>query len=255
MRRPGVALDMSVLAYDLTGPPAAPVLVLGGSLGTTRAMWQPQLDALTATHRVLRYDHLGHGGSQEPRGPYTIEQLGAHLIMLLDELELPVVSYAGVSLGGMVGMWVAAHHPARFDRLALICTSAYLPPAAGWHQRAATVREQGIAAVADTIVGRWVTNGDPKRLQAMIRSTPSEGYASCCEAIAEMDLRPALPRITAQTLVIAGEQDLATPPEHGELITAMVPGARLEVLPDSAHLASWQHPELVNPLLHSHLTG
>jgi 3-oxoadipate enol-lactonase len=251
---------MNVLAYDLTGPPDAPVLVLGGSLGTTRGMWQPQLDALSADFRVLRYDHLGHGESDVPRGPYRLEQLGAHLVMLLDALDLPTVSYAGLSLGGMVGMWVAAHHPSRIDRLALLCTSAHLPPADNWHDRAATVRAHGTTAIADAAVARWITDTMRRekpeaveKLTAMISAAPAEGYAACCEAIATMDLRPVLPRITAPTLVIAGADDPATPPAHGRLIADTIPDATLTVLPDAAHLASYQHPAQVNALLKAHL--
>lgn len=250
---------MDALAYDLTGPPDAPVLVLGGSLGTTRAMWQPQLDALTTGFRVLRYDHLGHGESPVPPGPYRVEELGRHVLRLLDQLDLARVRYAGLSLGGMVGMWLAAHHPERVDRLGLLCTSAYLPPAEGWLLRARTVRAEGTASVADAVVARWFTprfaERQPKvvqRLKATFGTLPAEGYAGCCEAIAALDLRPVLPRITAPTLVIAGADDPATPPAHGQAIADAVPGARIEVLPGAAHLASVERPDAVNDLLLEH---
>jgi 3-oxoadipate enol-lactonase len=252
---------VDVLAYDLTGPPDAPVLVLGGSLGTTRAMWQPQLDALTARFRVLRYDHLGHGGSPVPPGPYRIEELGGHVLRLLDQLDLARVSYGGLSLGGMVGMWLAAHHPERVDRLALLCTSAYLPPAEGWLLRARAVREQGTASIADQVLARWFTPGfaerQPKvvqRLAATFGALSDEGYAGCCEAVAALDLRPVLPDIGAPTLVIAGADDPATPPAHGQAIVDAVPGARIEILAGAAHLASVERPDAVNDLLLEHFS-
>jgi 3-oxoadipate enol-lactonase len=250
---------MSELAYDSTGRSEAPVVVLAGSLGTTRAMWQPQLAAFAAHSRVVRFDHLGHGASATPPGPYTIELLGEHLLRLLDELDLPRVSYCGLSLGGMLGMWFAAHHPDRIDRLALLCTSAYLPPAQGWLDRAERVRRAGTADIAAEVVARWFTPGFASRRPDVVESfvaglvdQPDEGYAACCEAIAAMDLRPVLPRITAATLVVAGTEDLPTPPEHGRVIAATVAGARFVTVPDAAHLASVEQPDAVNKLLLEH---
>lgn len=249
---------MNALAYDLTGPPDAPVVMLGGSLGTTRAMWQPQLDGLVGDFRVLRFDHLGHGESAEPPGPYDIALLGTHVIGLLDELELATVAYAGLSLGGMVGQWLAAHHPDRVARLALLCTAAHLPPEP-WFDRARTVRADGPAGITDTVVSRWFTPAFAaehpqlvERFKAMLRSAPREGYASCCEAIATMDLRPNLGRITAPTLVVSAADDRSIPAHHGQAIAEAVPGASFTVLPDAAHIASAQQPDAVNDLLRSH---
>jgi 3-oxoadipate enol-lactonase len=252
---------VNALAYDLTGPPDAPVVVFGGSLGTTRAMWQPQLDGLAGDFRVLRFDHLGHGESAEPPGPYDMALLGTHLIGLLDELELATVAYVGLSIGGMVGMWLAAHHPDRIARLALLCTAAHLPPEP-WFERAKTVRAEGTAGITDTVVSRWFTPAfaaeHPQvvdRFKAMLRSSPREGYASCCEAIAGMDLRPDLNRITAPTLVLSAAEDPSIPPHHGQAIAEAITGSSFTVLPDAAHIASAQHPDAVNALLRSHFAA
>jgi 3-oxoadipate enol-lactonase len=249
---------VNALAYDLTGPPDAPVVVLGGSLGTTRAMWQPQLDGLAGDFRVLRFDHLGHGESDAPPGPYDMALLGSHVIGLLDELELATVAYAGLSIGGMVGMWLAANHPDRVARLALLCTAAYLPPEP-WHERARTVRAEGTAGITDTVVSRWFTPAFAadhpefvERFKAMVRSAPREGYAACCDAIATMDLRPDLGRITAPTLVVSAADDRSIPPQHGQAIAEAVPGSSFTVLPDAAHIATAQQPDAVNELLRSH---
>ncbi|QKW14371.1 3-oxoadipate enol-lactonase [Verrucosispora sp. NA02020] len=249
-----------VLHATVDGPPDAPVLVLGSSLGTTGAMWQPQVAALATRFRVLRYDHLGHGASPAPPGPYTIDLLGRKVLGLLDDLDVERVHYAGLSLGGMVGMWLAAYAPERIDRLALLCTSAALGPADGWRSRAATVRAGLLHTVTDAIVSRWFTPAfaaaHPDTVadyQDMLALTPPAGYAACCEAIAAMDLRPALASVRAPTLVVAAADDPATPPAHAADIAARIDGARLVVLADAAHLANVERPEAVSRLLTSHL--
>ncbi|GAA2712869.1 3-oxoadipate enol-lactonase [Micromonospora olivasterospora] len=249
----------SCLHVTIDGPPGAPVLVLGSSLGTTGAMWEPQLTALTNRYRVIRYDHLGHGRSAVPPGPYTIELLGRQVLAMLDQMRVPRASYAGLSLGGMVGMWLATCAPERIDRLALLCTSASLGPAEGWRQRAATVREAGIEAIADAVVGRWFTPSfaaaQPHLVatyRAMLTNTPAAGYAASCAAIAAMDQRADLGRVTAPTLVIAGADDLATPVEHAVEIVERITGARLALVDQAAHLANVEQPEVVSRLLQEH---
>ena len=192
------------LNCSASGPDDAPVLLLGGSLGTTLEMWDPQVPELSATHRVIRFDHRGHGGSPVPTGPYTIGDLGADVVTMIDRLDLARVSYCGLSIGGMVGQWLAINAPERIDRLILICTSAYLPPSESWHERAAAVRAAGTpGVVADAVLGRWFTPAYAAshpdivaRYRAMIAGIDAEGYAGCCEAIAGMDLRGGLPGIT-----------------------------------------------------------
>jgi 3-oxoadipate enol-lactonase len=191
-----------------------------------------------------------------PAGPYRIEELGTDLLGLLDELGLDRVSLCGLSLGGMVAMWVAANAPGRIDRLALCCTAATVKGAV-YLERAAKVRAGGTASVAEEVLSRWFTPsfGDDARIEraaGMLRATPDEGYAGCCEALAAMDLRDGLTRITAPTLVIAGADDLATPPAKAQEITAAIPGALLRVVPGAAHLANVEQPEQVTRLLLDH---
>jgi 3-oxoadipate enol-lactonase len=245
--------------HVLTGPADAPVLMLGNSLGTTLSMWDGVAGALAGRFRLLRFDHRGHGGSAVPAGPYELAELGRDALALLDALGLDRVGYCGLSLGGMVGMWLAAHAPGRIDRLALCCTSAWLPPAEGWRERAARVRAGGTAAVADMVLDRWFSDGwsaghpaEVRRARAMLLSVPPEGYAGCCEAIAGMDLRADLASIATDTLVVAGANDAATPPAHGEAIAAAVPHARLAVLPGPAHLAAVEEPDALAALLLDH---
>ena len=248
------------LAHRLAGPVSAPTLVLSSSLGTTVHLWDAQVPALVPHFRVLRYDHPGHGASEGPAGPLTMGALAHDLVELLDALELERVSFCGLSLGGMVGMTLALEAPERIDRLALCCTAAYLGPPEGWHERARVVRERGTAAVAETVLGRWFTDGfrsaqpaTVSRFREMLEATPSEGYAACCEAIARWDARDAVHAIRAPTLVIAGAADQATTAEDGAFLAQAIAGAEIEVLPDAAHLANIEQPELFNQALLRHL--
>jgi 3-oxoadipate enol-lactonase len=249
------------LAAPMTGPPRAPVLVLGNSLGTSAAVWDQQVGELGESFRLVRYEFPGHGGSATAPGPYTIGGLGAGVLALLDSLGIDRVGYCGISLGGMVGMWLASHAPGRIAALGLVCTSAYLPPADSWYARATAVRTAGLAAISAAVIGRWFTPAYAAaapsvidQFRAGLEATDPEGYACCCEAIAGMDQRADLAAITAPTLVIAGADDPATPPEHGAVIAAGIDGAILEVIEDSAHLAAVSAPEVVTGALSAHLT-
>jgi 3-oxoadipate enol-lactonase len=246
--------------YELSGPDDAPPLVLSNSLGASLAMWDPQMPALTERFRVVRYDQRGHGASPVPPGPYSIDDVGADALALLDRLGLERVHWCGLSLGGMTGMWLAINAPERIDRLALLCTSAKLGPPENWSERAATVRAQGTQAIAEAGLQRWVTEefvaahpDKAARLRQMMLETPDEGYAGCCEVIQHMDLDPRLGEIRAPTLVIAGDQDPATPPEHAERIAAAIDGARVEVVSPGRHLASVERADEVTALVLDHL--
>lgn len=244
------------------GDPDAPAVVLSNSLGSDLSMWDRQVSALQRRFRVVRYDHRGHGRSPVPPGPYRIEELAADVLALLDRLGIERASLCGLSLGGMVGMQLAATAPERVDRLVLLCTSVRLDGAEAYRDRAQQVREQGTEAVAAAVVDRWFTPElavrDPEliaRMRAMVAATPTEGYAACCEALAAMDLGPVVARITAPTLVLAGADDRATPPAHGEAIVAGIPDSRLEVLPQAAHMANVEQAEAVTRLMLGHLGG
>ncbi len=245
------------LNYQQTGPEDAPVVLLGSSLGATHEMWAPQLDLLAERFRVVAFDHRGHGGSEVPPGPYTIEDLGGDVIVLLDTLGVDQASYVGISLGGAVGLWLAENAPERFHRFALLCPPAY--PAAGaqmWTDRAATVRAEGTQAITEATLGRWFlpdfTDIEPLRQQLL--DTPDEGYAACCEALGSMDLRDKLADITAPVLLVTAEQDASIPPETVIPLASAIPGAHLEIIENAAHLVTYSHPEIINPLLLAHLS-
>ncbi len=248
------------LNYLLEGPEDAPVLVLSNSLGTALEMWDDQAHVLRGRFRLLRYDTRGHGRSPAPPGPYAIEDLGWDVISLLDRLGIERASFCGLSVGGMTGMWLAAEAAERIERLVLCCTSALLGPKSVWDERIATAREQGMGALVDGVIERWFTPAfrpeNPEAVEKMaraLRDTDPEGYAGCCAAIRDMDLRDRLPSIEAPTLVISGAEDPATLPEHGELIRDSVPGARFEVVPRAAHIANVEQPEKIIQLILDHL--
>ncbi|HEX5195010.1 MAG TPA: 3-oxoadipate enol-lactonase [Solirubrobacteraceae bacterium] len=245
------------LHHAVDGPAGGRVLLLGGSLGTTLAMWEPQVAALSAVVRVVRFDHRGHGGSPVPAGPYAIDDLGRDVLALMDDLGLQRACYCGLSLGGMVGQWLAISAPERIERVILMCTGAYLPPPQQWLERAEAVRAAGSPEVlADAVVARWFTKpfaaANPDvvaRHRAMVAATDPGGYAACCEAIAAMDLRQGLPSVRVPALVVSGAQDPSIPAEHGRAIARSIPGARFELLDPAAHVASVERADAVNELV------
>jgi 3-oxoadipate enol-lactonase len=247
--------------HRATGPDDAAPLLMGESLGTNLKMWEGQLP-LADRWRLIRYDHRGHGGSAVPAGPYEIADLARDALELLDSLEVPRASYCGLSIGGMVGMWLAARAPERIDRLVLICTSAHMPPASAWRQRATAVLGAGSTEpIADTVVAGWLTPAFAAQhsevraeLRAMLTATPPDGYAACCGAIERMDLRADLSSITAPTLIISGSEDPATPRERQEEIAAGIAGARHEIVRPAAHIAAVEQPERINQLIEKHLS-
>jgi 3-oxoadipate enol-lactonase len=250
--------DAVALHYEEAGE--GPVVLMGASLGTTVAMWDAQVGALAERFRVVRFDHRGHGGSPVVPGPYTIADLGGDVVALLDSLGVERASYAGLSMGGMVGIWLAANAPERVERLALVCTSAHVPPPANWEARAAEVEAAGtVEVVVESVMARWLTPeyaaAHPEaaaKLSGMLAATSPVAYAACCRALGEMDLRGDLSRIRAPTLVIAGAQDPSTPPEHGEAIAAGISGSLFELLDPSAHIAAVERADDVTRLLNEH---
>jgi 3-oxoadipate enol-lactonase len=182
------------------------------------------------------------------------------VIRLLDRLRIERASFCGLSVGGMTGMWLAAEAPERVERLVLLCTSALLGPKGVWDERIATATERGMAALVDGVIERWFTRafrsenpGVVEKMAATLRETDPEGYAGCCVAIRDMDLRDRLPSIEAPALVVSGAEDPATPPKHGRLIRDAIPDARFEVVPDAAHIANVERPEEITSLILNHL--
>lgn len=240
------------IAWRIDGPEGAPVMVLAHALGASSAMWWPQVEAFGTTFGVLRYDARGHGASDAPPGPYSIERLGRDALGLLDALGLEKVVFCGLSMGGFVGQWLGANAPDRLEKLILANTSAYMGPPEAWRERIETVTRQGMGAVAEATLERWFTagfrGGAPEAVETirqLLLATPPQGYAGCAGAIGAMDLRDSLAAISVPTLVIGNRQDPSTPLAHAEALHAAIPGSRLAVLP-AAHLANIEAADQFN---------
>ncbi|HYX94672.1 MAG TPA: 3-oxoadipate enol-lactonase [Geodermatophilus sp.] len=247
------------VAYTEDGPADAPVVVLSNSLGATRGMWDPQVPALAERYRVVAYDTRGHGDSPSPAGPWSLDDLVDDVVALLDRLGVQRAHVAGLSLGGMTALRLAAREPARVDRLVALATSAK-PDPQGFLDRAAAARSGGTAPLASTVVSRWLTPGYAAehpdlvaRLEAMIAGADDEGYALCCEVVAAVDLREDLGRITAPTLVVSGAEDPALPPPHQQAIAEGIAGASLVSVSPGAHLPNLEQPLEVTGALLAHL--
>lgn len=253
----GVAIN-----YEAEGREDGTPLVFSNSLGTNLHMWDGQVEAATGLgFRVIRYDQRGHGKSDAPSGDYMLERLGADVIDLLDALKIEQAAWCGLSMGGMTGIWLALNHPRRFTRMAQCNTAVWLPPRDLWDERISAVSAKGMEAVSDGVVERWFTpsfrqdqSTEVNRIRAMILATRSTGYAGCCAAIRDMDMRDFLGTIEAPTLVVIGDQDPATTPERGEYIVQHIPGAQKVVL-QAAHLSNVEHPEAFNRAVLRFLTG
>ncbi|WP_405754793.1 4-carboxymuconolactone decarboxylase [Streptomyces sp. NBC_01411] len=245
----------------LDGPADGAPLILGPSLGTSLSVWEAQAAALSRTHRVLRFDLPGHGGSPAgllPQdGSASVAGLAALVLRLADAQGWDRFGYAGISLGGAVGAHLAAHHPERVGALAMVCSSARFGDPAGWRERAALVRAEGTTALAPGAPGRWFTRAFAGSTAAAgtvadLCATDRAGYAACCEALAAYDLRGELHRIRASALVIGGRDDPATPPAHARELADSIPGATLLELPGASHLAPVEQPQPVLAALQAH---
>ena len=247
--------------YRIDGADGAPVLMLSNSLGTNLHMWDRQVPELSKRFRVVRYDTRGHGKTDAPAHPYTFAMLGQDAIALMDALKLPKVRFCGLSMGGMIGMWLARNAPARIEQLVLSNTAAKFGLPEIWNQRIAAVRASGMKAITGAVIERWFTKEfrekSPKEIEPiveMLHTTKPEGYAGNCAAIRDVDQRWTIDRITAPTLVIGGKHDPATPFEAAELIARRIPGAKLTGL-EAAHLSNIEQPEAFTKALDGFLKG
>jgi 3-oxoadipate enol-lactonase len=245
---PMINADGCLLNVSVEGRDGGPTLMLSNSLGCSLQLWEPQMAALTRLFRVIRYDRRGQGKSGVPPGPYSMERFGRDVLAILDDLNIEKVHWCGLSMGGMVGQWLGAHAPQRFDRIILSNTSCYYPDPTAWLDRIKAVKQAGVAAVADSVIAAWLTADFRERepqitanLKAMLIASPVVGYLACCEALSTLDQRELLPRIKSPTLVIAGRHDVATPVAASELIRSRIPGAALTIL-DAAHVSNVEQP-------------
>jgi 3-oxoadipate enol-lactonase len=230
--------------YFPAGDPDSPVLLFSNSLGTNLSMWSPQLPVFEKQFRVLRYDTRGHGQSTVTPGPYSIEQLGKDVVNLLDALKLDRIHFCGLSMGGMIGMWLGMNAPERLYKLVLCNTAAKIGNADGWNARIEAVRKGGMKAVAPAVIERWFTPAfraqspdDVAATQTVLENINAEGYVANCAAVRDFDARESVETIGVPTLVISGAHDPATPPEGGRFLAETIYEARYAELP-AAHLSN-----------------
>jgi 3-oxoadipate enol-lactonase len=237
--------------YVLEGPAHAPVVTLSHSLATDLSMWDLQIAALTARYRVLRYDTRGHGGTDAPPGPYSLDQLAEDARGLLQALGIGRTHWVGLSMGGMVGQTVALTQAQLFRSLVLCDTTSRIPAEAKplWDQRISTAERQGMEPLVEPTIERWFTAPFCERggavleqVRAMIRATDPRGYTGCCHAIAALDLTDRLGAIRVPTLVIVGEEDVGTPVAASRTIQAQIEGAELIILKSASHLSNMEQP-------------
>ncbi len=233
----------------------APMLMFSNSLGTTLDMWSGQAAVLGEHFGILRYDTRGHGASVATPGAYRIEDLAHDALAIMDVLELPQVHFCGLSMGGMIGLVLAMNAPTRIARLIVANSAAQIAPAQLWNDRIDAVRRNGMQAIADAVVPRWFTADfiarEPQTVGAirnMIVGTSPEGYASCCAAVRDFDVRKGMGAIGVPLMVIAGDADPATPLSSTRQIAEAVHGSRFESLP-AAHLSNIEASVQFNRLL------
>ncbi len=240
---------------ELSGKEQQPVVVLSHSLACSMLMWAPQLELLESAFRVLRYDTRGHGGSDAPPGAYMLAQLVDDVISLLDKLAIDRVHWIGLSMGGMIGQGIALSHSDRLERLVLADTAAIIPAEAQpiWEERIDAVRQEGMAAVAESTLQRWFTPNYLNRklpvidqIRQQILMTPVAGYIGCSEAIRRLNYLDQLTAIQTPTLIMVGADDPGTPVAASEAIHARISGSKLVVIPAAAHLSNIEQAEIFN---------
>ena len=237
------------LYYELSGAPDGPVLALANSLGSNLHMWDKALPSLERATRVLRFDTRGHGRSNVPSGPYSMEQLGNDLLFLLDYLRIRRVDLCGISLGGLVAMWAGIHAPDRLGKMILANTAACIGTRESWEQRIAMVRSSGMETVASQTLERWFTSAYRERhseememFHKIISATNIDGYCGCCSALGDTDLRDGIAAIEVPCLLITGTRDPVTPPPDGRALQAALRNSKYIEL-DTSHLSAWEGAE------------
>lgn len=233
------------IAWRSFGTDDAPAIVMMHSLGSDGSMWAPQIEALVPEFRIIAVDTRGHGRSDAPAGPYAVEELARDVLAVADDVGLTQFHAVGLSLGGQMAMWLAISAPDRLRSVVLANTAAKLGTHEMWQARIEAVTDDGMTSIRDAVLARWFAAGFPERhpdwfaqAQSVFDATDPAGYAGCCAALRDSDLRDAVGGITAPTLVIGGEFDLATPPAEAQWLREHIAGSRLTIFDDAGHLSN-----------------
>lgn len=248
MRAKSCRINGAAMRVCADGDRRNPAVVLSNSLGTEHTMWDAQAEELVRHFYVIRYDTRGHGASDSPSGPYGIDLLGNDVLALLDHLDIRRAHFVGLSMGGVIGQWLAVHAQDRIDHLVLANTAARIGTLEGWQARATAVRAAGLDEIAAGAAARWFTpdyvashEAAVQAMLATLRRQVPEGYAACCDALAVADLRSDIGAIRSPVLVIAGNADPVTTVSDGHALCSAIPHAALAILPAS-HLSSIEAP-------------
>jgi 3-oxoadipate enol-lactonase len=238
------------IAYRIDGSDDRPVLLFSNSIATNLHMWDRSVPELGRSFRLLRYDTRGHGGSDAPTGAYSLDRLGRDVVELLDHLQIDRIHFLGLSLGGFIGQWLGIYAPERLGRLVLSNTSPFLAAALPFDEQIRNVLAvKSMDGVADGFMrnwfpASWLAEPNPivDAFRAMVLATPPHGLAGCYAALRDADLRRPISLITSPTLVVGGENDAVTRPDHSEEIAATIPNAELVLLP-GVHILNIEQPE------------
>lgn len=259
---PFIAAGGITVHYDLTGPEGAPVVLFANSIGTSFHIWDAQAARLAERYRVLRYDMRGHGLTGVTPAPYSMDRLADDALALLDALGIERAHICGLSIGGMMAQRLAAKAPQRVGSLVLCDTASLIGPPSVWEDRIAAIRARGLSSIAQGVMARWFTERfrteRPEQVSgfvAMLSRTTDEGYIGCASAIRDADLRDDAARIASPTLVLVGDQDLATPPALARELAEAIPGARFAVIADAAHIPCVEQPDALTDQLLTFLDG
>jgi 3-oxoadipate enol-lactonase len=244
--------------YTLDGRASGPVITMSNSLASNLSMWDPQMSVLASRYRILRYDTRGHGGTDAPPGPYSLDELTEDVRALVQALGITRTHFIGLSMGGMIGQIMALKYPQLLQSVVLCDTMSRVPTEAKplWDDRIHTAETQGMEPLVEPTLARWFTEpfrqqGSPvlDRVRTMIRTTPPQGYAGCCHAIAALNLTEHLQAISLPTLIIVGEDDPGTPVAASRVIHEQIKGSELVILKSAAHLSNMEQPEAFNQAL------
>ncbi|MDO5719580.1 MAG: alpha/beta fold hydrolase [Actinomycetaceae bacterium] len=248
----------TILSYSIDGPTHAPALVLGSSLGSNRYMWDEIMPAL-GSFRVLRYDFPGHGESDilDIDRPATPADLGDSILATIADAGIDRFHIAGLSLGGMMSLWMSINRPQRIESLTMICSGPVILPSSDWTDKATAVRRNGTESLVDVTMQRWFTpeflkRGDyrTERTRKAFIDCRDEGYAQCCEVIASMDNRPGLRRVSVPTTIIRAQYDQTLPERAAQELVATLgegdcPAVELRTITEAAHMAAVEQPQQV----------
>jgi len=248
--------------YEIHGKDGAPWLTFSHSLACTLRMWDEQLDAFKDRFRILLYDTRGHGASEAPKGPYTLDMLAEDLRQLLEHLKIAQTHFVGLSMGGMIGQTLVLKQPDLFDRVVLADTGHTQTPETKkqWEERILTAETRGMQPLVSSTLERWFTKDFREkekdavaRIAALIQATPVPGYVGCCHAISNLNTTARLKEIKRPVLAITGAQDAAAPGTR--YIGENVPGAETVVIPQAAHIANIEQAEAFNRALREFLSS